>query len=468
MKRVFLLASVLIYFTSCKCHTNLDFATDSIESLTMDFNPEVKFRTQLRMAFGKTLSKAFINPEVLGYILEESKSVDKNSFNELLLGVHVDKEVYNGKSLREYLNDAMDDEVKSLFDDNLIDTLLAFDPLISIKIPDIFSGEKWINDNLLPFVYVQTPIHLRDYDKYMAYHGSGYQELISNDINPPYFCTVVKYSEDFLLLSRNAPLNEKGISLYEFFPQIRESDWNEIKNSVFKNALEAPRVPGYYYVSKKFIFNAANEYKYEEYRLVEDDPSCDMMCERDCKSIDDLKTVIKGFSLKNGYPFDERDKSRMFLESYSLNFIIHYGKDGDKIESRVGLHGNRITELVGEVIGEYKLKPEKRCYEKIGEVVLPTLVGSKGYDFSGSNFVIENVPIIDGWLEGERQKSYSISAYYSEYLDIVNPRSYTYQGQASIKLNATFFVQIGKRVLYYCDETNHRYNFGNSEVTVSY
>lgn len=434
----------------------------------MDFNPEVKFRTQLRMAFGKTLSKAIINPEVLDYIKDESITTDIQGYKEILFGIHVDKEVYNGKTLRAYIHESMDDEVKGLFSGNLVDTLLSFDPLITIKIPDIFSDVDWGKDGVVPLVYVQTSIPLKGYDEYIAYHGSGYQELISSDSKPPYFCISVKYSEDYILLNQRVQINEKNISLYEFFPQISRSDWLELEETVLAHSPEAPGVPGYYYCLKKDIYRAHRSLNKENLDLIEDDQNCNEECKRDCRNPENIKTVLKNYVLNVGTPVVQRDRSRMFLETYNVSFIMFYHKDENNINSRLGVHGNRIADIVEQVIGEYKVKLEDRCYDGIGDITLPVIHGSKSFDFSGASLTFDDVVIFDGWSESRRDSSYGINVYYSEYGDLVNSQDYHYYLQSSVTLNPTFMIPLGARTIYYCDEPSHSYTLGDSYMTVSY
>ncbi|MEZ4977658.1 MAG: hypothetical protein R2802_14045, partial [Flavobacteriaceae bacterium] len=161
---------------------------------------------EMRLAFGKTLARALIEPELRNYIKEKSVYND-TIFNELVFSLIKHDKLPSGKTISELLYDYEDEEVKSLFGDSLQEILRINDPLISIKLPDIFTNVNWDAKNIVPLIGVETPTPLimpHYGGKYMFYYYNGYQELISPQSSEPYdnikyLYLMVKYSSDYIL-----------------------------------------------------------------------------------------------------------------------------------------------------------------------------------------------------------------------------------------------------------------------------
>ena len=132
----------LVIFLSCtlllSCQKDPLPQVDSIQELTKELNSEVKYRTQLRLAFGSTVANAFADPRFSEYILNTSKRSNSKFYDEIVFALHMNEKVYSDKTLLDVLYDARSEEVVDLFGSELFDRILKDDPLVSIKIPDVF------------------------------------------------------------------------------------------------------------------------------------------------------------------------------------------------------------------------------------------------------------------------------------------------------------------------------------------
>ena len=82
----------------------------------------------------------------------------------------------SGKTIQRLIKQNEDEEVKALFGETLTDREAEFDPMVTIKLPDLFYNYDWDTSDIIPFVGVMTP-SLIDYC-YVFYYYNGYSELI--------------------------------------------------------------------------------------------------------------------------------------------------------------------------------------------------------------------------------------------------------------------------------------------------
>ena len=459
---------VIIFVVSCRTHEEIDYSYESIEEVTKNLPSELKDRTQLRLAFGKALSKAFINQNFKQFIYSLSLEKEFEGYREVLLAQYIDKEFENGQTVRDHFITSFDSEVTSLFGTELINLLLTKDPLITIKIPDIFYHYDFSSPDVCPFVFVKTPLHLKGFDLYMSYYKSQYHELISSDEKGNYFGITIKYSEDYLLLDFDSKLNEKGIHLMELFPQITGEDWLRIKGTLKSQSIASYEHHGYAYIGKKNILKTYYESKEAPKNLIENNIDCYLICKRDCKKPENISTVLKSIELINGSPIYERDKSRLFLENYSMNLLVFDHVQDDNIRSYFGLHGIRFAELARKSYEHPKIQLELRCYKNIGEIILPVLHGGVTHVYNKPYLNLIDLEILNKWNPRSNSNNFGLLMYYSEYGDLINRELLNYYDQSTLVLNTSFYVPIGKKIISYCDDVKTQYNFGNSAITLSY
>jgi hypothetical protein len=142
--KIFISIFLIIVLFSCKeDYYERPFEYINISSITENYPDNSKPFMNLRLAFTKTIANALEHYVFREYIIRTSKLNNENSFNEILFSLHYQDIIYNKKTLCDYINEAADNEVKSLYGNNFSDVILKQDPLGTIKIPDIFYDFNW-------------------------------------------------------------------------------------------------------------------------------------------------------------------------------------------------------------------------------------------------------------------------------------------------------------------------------------
>ena len=251
----------------------------------------------------------------------------------------------SGKTVAQLLFEYEDEEIKSLFGDSLQEVLRIKDPLISLKLPDVFAEVDWETEKIIPLVGVETPTPLIEAHyggKYMFYYYNGYQELISPLSHEPYgeikyFFIMVKYSNDHFLINRNKLQNEKGQTLYEFMPQLRNCSV-QLLNDIFNTGTEDNEEKGWFFLNKRICYQTwLNKTRYSgEYYLDNNEP-CSSFCTRDCIS-SPLKhnVVFDSYDILNDLFY--RELGFLFPETFSISFRIqHIFKDNTTVNKRFAI-----------------------------------------------------------------------------------------------------------------------------------
>ena len=262
---------------------------------------------QIRLAFGKTLAKALKERELRDFIKQQSKIQGERIYKELVFALIKDEVLPSGKTVMQVIRDHEDSEVKALFGETLMDRVANDDPMVVIKLPDLFYTLDWDTNDLIPFVGVQTPSYINNFE-YAFYYHNGYNELIQQqgeDLffeNVKYFYLMVKYSTDHILLNVNNLTNEKNISLFELFPQF-EYCTMEILSPILKSGTRNLENPNKIILNKlqchqiwKDLCSYTGEFAY-------DDKPCGLPidCPRNCDPDNPLNknVVLTGFDVRN-------------------------------------------------------------------------------------------------------------------------------------------------------------------------
>ncbi len=185
----------------------------------------------------------------------------------------------------------MDTEIKEIFGTRLIDEILDHDPCVVIKIPDVFKNLDWDIEKVIPHVYVNSSVRIKNGNQpnsengLISYHYSGKHDFISyyvpNFVSVRHFHITVKYSEDYVLVNNNN-LNELGFSLFDIIPQL-ENCWDDISHDVL-NVSKPSNNPGWMYIPKFRAFEIWREKCGEKGPYIIDDPDCIALnCYRDCE-----------------------------------------------------------------------------------------------------------------------------------------------------------------------------------------
>lgn len=376
MKIFKLLLALAIIFTSCQ-KESIDFEVHSITDLTSNFEGDLQFRSQLRLAFGKTVANALVHPEFRRYIKRSSIVDGANEFKcfrEIVFALRKDDQVTDELNLKEILNAAVDEEVQELFGDDFLDLVLKNDPLITIKLPDFFYSFRWDTQDVIPMVSVQTPFYFSapetGFSSYLSYHYTGYSELLTPKRASDYFSLVIKYSEDYLLWEEFANTTEKGISLFEILPQA-ENCWDKIEPLLDEVTTEAPNHFDMKYLKKRDLFSIFQQ-----------------VCEPDFVATEPCGN-------ENIWDCPNAENATIFIESLEFNPIVHGSssilesliyQDGMQLAiplsngnsrnrhftKNMAIIGYRKCEFI-DFTTEFTLDERKFHYGNLGEVILPKL-----------------------------------------------------------------------------------------------
>lgn len=365
----------IILISSCKenyIERPFDYVT--IRSISEKYPDNSKPFITIRLAFAKTLAKAFEHYEFREYIWNTSKHNTESVFNEILFSLHHRDIIYNKKTLFDYINEAADNEVISLFGNNFAAVILENDPMATIKIPDIFYNFNWEYEKFAPIVYAKTidPI-IEKNNYYIGYHFTGYQEKLNRSKKVKKFSIVVKYSEDYLLLNKINWKSYQGLSFFDLFPQYTPKSLEKIKPKILQKSISSITDQNMIYVKKIDIFNLyRNHIELQDIPFINID-NCNKNCFRDCKDQDSSYTTIGSIRFITEdliYAFEEKT----YILQDNIEFLMLYNAFISGTEVKVFdkyiIAGLRRDNFINRKINiNLILIPEK--YKDIGLVMMP-------------------------------------------------------------------------------------------------
>lgn len=376
MKIFKLLLALAIIFTSCQ-KESIDFEVHSIAALTSNFEGDLQFRSQLRLAFGKTVANALVHPEFRRYIQRYSivDGADEfKCFNEIVFALRKDDQVTDELNLKEVLNAAIDEEVQELFGDNFLDLVLQNDPLVTIKLPDFFYSFRWDTQDVIPMVSVQTPFYFpapeTGFFSYLSYHYTGYSELLTPKRASDYFSLVIKYSEDYLLWEEFSNTTEKGISLFEILPQA-ENCWDKIETLIKDATTEAPNHFDMKYLKKRDLFSIYQEVCKPDFVAIEPCGEANLW---DCPGAENATLFIESLEFNPiVHTSSSRIESIIYQEGMQLAIPLSNGNARNRHFTKpMAIIGYRKCEFI-DFTTEFTLDEKKFHYGNLGEVILPVL-----------------------------------------------------------------------------------------------
>ncbi len=447
---VFILLVITILFSCVKERKQLPFHPKSIAELTANMEGDIKRLSKLRLSFGIAFSKALEDIEFRDYVYSLSKENTDSFFNEIVFALHKDDKAVGNKTLATVINDAAVDEVKEMYGDDFINIVLENDPLVSIKIPDVFYDFNWETGKYAPMVAIKTPGNVGEnkYLEYLGYHYSGYIDYYFPLKFKNYFTIVVKYSEDYILYNKSNNLNEKNIQLFELMPQL-EMCWEYMSDYLVQTGIQSPVLDNMIYIKRRdiaeeFLNNCVGNYIYYGEMVM---ANCKKECIKDCISIDNddkISDVIENVAVANPLMIDF-----FALEFFQDNFDIFFftfNPNGEIIDKYM-ITGYRKSEYYGRDISFDKDIKEER-YEIIGNTIIPRVKINLNYTSPKNVFI--NHRFRKGWgkdTNGFVMQNFSCI----RYSDIVRKYPIDYSlSKNPLILNCTELLGIDQSPTYYC------------------
>lgn len=323
--------SLLLLFCTLaflSCNREASGPSFSIEEMSSywEGNYDQKRLFQLRMAFAKTVARAFGDRDFARHFKDTYCQATDNHFGELFFGLRRDEVVGStGKTIYQHLLANLDAEARDLFGEDLLDLVLRYDPCVVIKLPDVFRTFEWDVDKVRPAVIAQWPFVSFPNDilgggprRFLAYHFSGKQAAVYYLFD--LFHVAVKYSEDYMLLDPQSLLNEKAISVYEFLPQAETCD-NGMRDDIValgtphtfhSGMLVVPKMEAFYHWRDKCGYQG---------KYWSRDPACTEPCKRKCIPLSESVLLVDSFCVFLGRIF-EIDHNYYLEESYTYSWTF--------------------------------------------------------------------------------------------------------------------------------------------------
>jgi len=138
MKSLFFILPIFLIFSCGK--EVLPFQKKTISELTLNMQSNIKKASEIRLAFGIAVANAMEDISFRNYIKNISSNNTDSIYKEILFALHKDDIVACNTTLAQYINMNINDEIKNIFGDQFIQKVLQEDPLVCIKIPDVFWG----------------------------------------------------------------------------------------------------------------------------------------------------------------------------------------------------------------------------------------------------------------------------------------------------------------------------------------
>ena len=172
MRNVVCFFLIAILFSCQKENINND---KNIAAWTQHIPEQNRDLYQIRLAFGKTLAKALKERELRDFIKQQSKIQGERIYKELVFALIKDEVLPSGKTVMQVVREHEDCEVKELFGETLMDRVANDDPMVAIKLPDVFHQYDWDTQNVTPFVGVETPSRIKvgQWELHFAFYPMG-------------------------------------------------------------------------------------------------------------------------------------------------------------------------------------------------------------------------------------------------------------------------------------------------------
>lgn len=401
--------SVLLIFGCCQddAFPRLDVPDYELENIAQNAID------QNRICLAETLSKALAQENFRVFLREQSINQNEPWNNEFLLVTHLQDVVYDNLTFIDVIeqvilsNEDLCIASREEFEQKLLD-----DPLLVLKLPDVFTAEEWDPIRTVPYLYTQTTdlinsTALSEYQGILGLHPSGAVDVYLSG-NPKYFPLVLKYSEDYIALDQSLRMLS-GVSLSSYHYSIP----NEAYGSSFFNSLT--EVPGTVYRLAKVndLLTAFVELREENYTPYpwED---CGEQCVYACIPEEERKLTAVALSVSSQ---NENALEYEYSTVYRPNdhFILHDNITPLSLTRKQTvmetypwqrlLYGSFHISSIFEVDATIAVAYES--FEVFGEVhELPLL--DLTYEVMGKNNIPINTQLLADHIDTEDQLRYSI------------------------------------------------------------
>jgi len=311
MKHLVILLTAFILITSLSCSKDSDELILNTANLKND-----KELAKVRLAFSKIVSIAFENQDFSEYFKNNFGTSHGNTYlKECVISVHAnDKVLSNGTSLISFLSSICDKEVGDVLGRSFMEEILTIDPLVMIKLPDIFLDFDWDIDKMAPYCIAVLPETFALNQDLIAYHFCNDSKKIKAGSNPDFLHVFVKSSEDHIMINPIDGLNPIKHSIFEFLPQIEFC--NKALIDVYAVSKKHKFMQEYLIVDLKEAFNIwQKECGYSSiYTNVQ---NCNQECQRLCPNATNI-TVLESF-FNNNSIFIDAEQDLKHRESLTLH-----------------------------------------------------------------------------------------------------------------------------------------------------
>lgn len=459
---------LFLFLGACKKDCNPTNIPITITTLTEDFVDETQYLMQLRLAFGKTVANALAFEGFRTYILEKSKLNTDNFFNEILFATYQNDEITPNVTMKNFLENAIDEEVRTLFGASFLDKVLKDDPLVTVKIPDLFYQFDWKVEEYAPMVYVKTVVPLPDEEGFsanMAYHYGGYNEYVPDWTIPKHFCLVVKYSEDYFLLDIEKGINEKGISMEELVPQAMRC-WEELKPTLKSLGISLNHDgEELQLIKKRVLFDTQINVCEQNFNMVN---PCNGACSRDCAdNLNDLDNVLATVSFSDGVWAQILNPSYVFNEN--VHTLYTFFVEPENIHNQIAVTGFRLREYFVNYQPKITVTTEEHCTNDNRHVDIPTLT-LEDYRFKKEEIkgVSVRASFWKGWPNLDTSRSIGVNIAQLKYSDVVVNNFVPYYEGAigGSTVFASDVINGSASDLYYCADNSTIYDLGDMTLRV--
>ena len=204
MKHVVFFLEVILFISVISCSKDADELILETANLKND-----KELAKVRLAFSKIVSIAFENQNFREYFKNNFGTSNGNRYlKECVIALHAnDKVLSNGTSLISFLSSICDKEVGDVIGESFMEEILTIDPLVMIKLPDIFLDFDWDMNKMAPYCIAVLPETFALNQDLIAYHFCNDIKKIAAGSIPDFLHVYVKSSEDHIMINPIDGLN---------------------------------------------------------------------------------------------------------------------------------------------------------------------------------------------------------------------------------------------------------------------
>jgi hypothetical protein len=400
MKHISILTSVTIVLISCHNTFDVPIYTSNDINFVAQTHNEIDAN---RLCLGELLSEAFNDIDFRHLIKVKSINNLACCNNEIILLDLLYQDIKPNFNLLNLLSNTLAQSEELCFS-NIEEVIAAVnnDPLLVIKIPDLFNPELWDDEEIIPFVYVNTIQLVSDSigsstGSYIGFHGSGCIDRYVLGV-PKYFPIVLKWSEEYLLFSSDFVLYQNiEVSRYHDFVLSHPVSSGVFDKKVFINGVEYFVYPWNLFIKE---INISSNFIRVPYSL----DTCFLKCPLECIPEDERKVtykkvIVHSQNIKSlNYEFTEFFRwgtDLIFVDNVMpLTMLRHGDKNGSGIWQK-RLLGSFSLRSLFDIDVNYGVINSKYLFNdnlvKLPELSLTLNVNAKKSIDTGNNIFIENV-----------------------------------------------------------------------------